>query len=58
VLIKEWFAMAQILSASSRADVLHAADIGETARTFSIPWLGRKRVAFVPLFRSNAAPPD
>lgn len=50
--------MAQILSASSRADVLHAADIGETARTFSIPWLGRKRVAFVPLFRSNAAPPD
>ena len=26
--------------------------------TFSTPWLGRKRVAFVPLFRSNAAPPD
>ncbi len=26
--------------------------------TFSIPWLGQKRVAFVPLFRSNAAPPD
>lgn len=26
--------------------------------TFSIPWLGRKRVAFVPLFRSNAIPPD
>ena len=22
------------------------------------PWLGRKRVAFVPLFRSNAVPPD
>ena len=26
--------------------------------TFSIPWLGRKRVAFVPLFRSRAALPD
>jgi hypothetical protein len=26
--------------------------------TFSTPWLGRKRVAFVPLFRSNAVPPD
>ena len=26
--------------------------------TFSTPWLGPKRVAFVPLFRSNAAPPD
>lgn len=26
--------------------------------TFSTPWLGRKRVAFVPLFRSVAAPPD
>jgi hypothetical protein len=26
--------------------------------TFSTPWLGSKRVAFVPLFRSNAAPPD
>ena len=26
--------------------------------TFSTPWLGRKRVAFVPLFRPNAAPPD
>lgn len=26
--------------------------------TFSIPWQGTKRVAFVPLFRSNAAPPD
>ena len=26
--------------------------------TFSTPWLGAKRVAFVPLFRSNAAPPD
>jgi hypothetical protein len=26
--------------------------------TFSTPWLGRKRVAFVPLYRSNAAPPD
>lgn len=26
--------------------------------TFSTPWLGRKRVAFVPLFRSNAIPPD
>ena len=26
--------------------------------TFSTPWLGRKRVAFVPLFRSWAAPPD
>jgi hypothetical protein len=25
---------------------------------FSTPWLGRKRVAFVPLFRSHAAPPD
>jgi hypothetical protein len=25
---------------------------------FSTPWLGRRRVAFVPLFRSNAAPPD
>lgn len=25
---------------------------------FSTPWIGRKRVAFVPLFRSNAAPPD
>ena len=26
--------------------------------TFSTPWIGRKRVAFVPLFRSTAAPPD
>ncbi len=26
--------------------------------TFATPWLGRKRVAFVPLYRSNAAPPD
>lgn len=26
--------------------------------TSATPWLGRKRVAFVPLFRSNAAPPD
>ena len=26
--------------------------------TFSTPWLGRKRVAFVPLFRPHAAPPD
>jgi hypothetical protein len=26
--------------------------------TFSKPWIGSKRVAFVPLFRSNAAPPD
>ena len=25
---------------------------------FSTPWLGRKRVAFVPVFRSRAAPPD
>jgi len=29
-----------------------------TATTFSTPWLGVKRVAFVPLFRSNAQPPD
>ena len=26
--------------------------------TSATPWLGRKRVAFVPLYRSNAAPPD
>lgn len=26
--------------------------------TSATPWLGTKRVAFVPLFRSNAAPPD
>jgi hypothetical protein len=26
--------------------------------TFAKPWLGRKRVAFVPLYRSVAAPPD
>jgi PASTA domain len=26
--------------------------------TSSTPWLGAKRVAFVPLFRSNATPPD
>jgi hypothetical protein len=26
--------------------------------TFSRPWLGRKRIAFIPMFRSNAAPPD
>jgi hypothetical protein len=26
--------------------------------TNATPWLGRKRVAFVPLFRTNAAPPD
>jgi len=26
--------------------------------TFSTPWIGRKRVAFVPLFRPHAAPPD
>lgn len=25
---------------------------------FSTPWLGRKRVAFVPVFRPHAAPPD
>jgi hypothetical protein len=50
--------MAQVSSASGRADVLTATDIAEAARTFSTPWLGRKRVAFVPLFRSNAAPPD
>jgi hypothetical protein len=24
----------------------------------TIPWLGTKRIAFVPLFRTNAAPPD
>src|SRR5689334_10471900 len=24
----------------------------------STPWLGRKRVAFVPVFRPHAAPPD
>jgi hypothetical protein len=29
-----------------------------SAMTSSTPWLGPKRVAFVPLFRSNAAPPD
>jgi hypothetical protein len=26
--------------------------------TNATPWLGRKRIAFVPLFRSNAIPPD
>lgn len=26
--------------------------------TSATPWLGSKRIAFVPLFRSNAAPPD
>ena len=26
--------------------------------TNATPWIGRKRVAFVPLFRTNAAPPD
>jgi hypothetical protein len=26
--------------------------------TFAKPWLGKKRIAFVPLFRTNAAPPD
>jgi hypothetical protein len=26
--------------------------------SFSVPWIGRRRVAFVPLFRSHAAPPD
>ena len=26
--------------------------------TFARPWVGRKRVAFVPVFRPNAAPPD
>lgn len=26
--------------------------------TFSTAWVGRKRVAFVPLFRTNAVPPD
>ena len=26
--------------------------------TSAKPWIGRKRVAFVPLFRSHAAPPD
>ena len=30
----------------------------EATMTSATPWLGRKRVAFVPLFRSNAAPPD
>jgi hypothetical protein len=29
-----------------------------SAMASSTPWLGPKRVAFVPLFRSNAAPPD
>jgi len=32
--------------------------MGGAARTFATRWLGRKRVAFVPLFRSRAAPPD
>ena len=41
------------------ADVLPiSAGREEAARTSAKPWLGRKRVAFVPLFRSNAAPPD
>ena len=26
--------------------------------TFARPWVGRKRVAFVPVYRPNAAPPD
>ena len=26
--------------------------------TFASPWLGTKRIAFVPLYRTNAAPPD
>lgn len=26
--------------------------------SFSVPWIGRRRVAFVPLFRPHAAPPD
>src|SRR5262245_11765385 len=30
----------------------------QAIKTFATPWLGRKRVAFVPLFRTNAAPPD
>ncbi|MEJ7739507.1 MAG: hypothetical protein WKF97_18950 [Chitinophagaceae bacterium] len=30
----------------------------EAALTFATPSLGRKRVAFVPLFRARAAPPD
>ncbi len=30
----------------------------EGTMTFSKPWIGQKRVAFVPLFRTNAAPPD
>src|SRR5213593_1930074 len=46
-------------SGSIRVDVLLlAAGMGEATMTFSTPWLGRKRIAFVPLFRTNAAPPD
>ena len=30
----------------------------QAATRHATPWLGRKRVAFVPLFRSHAAPPD
>jgi len=26
--------------------------------TFSIPWRGTKKIAFVPLYRTNARPPD
>jgi hypothetical protein len=50
--------MAPTASTQTSEDVQLAADSAAAARTFSTPWLGRKRVAFVPLFRTNAAPPD
>src|SRR5258707_1231710 len=50
--------MAHTVAASNLADAPLATDIAKAAQTFSTPWLGRKRVAFVPLFRSHAAPPD
>src|SRR6476660_6945069 len=50
--------MAQTVAPSSRVDVPLAADIAKAAQTSSTPWIGRKRVAFVPLYRSHAGPPD
>jgi hypothetical protein len=50
--------MAHTLSVSSRVDLPSPDNVAQRTQTSSTPWLGRKRVAFVPLFRPHAAPPD
>src|SRR5262245_43629770 len=46
------------LSLMTAGDMICRAPPYPCTMTFATPWLGRKRVAFVPLFRSNAVPPD